>query len=73
MVVAMKVLVDIPDQKVSFGLKVLHSLSFVRKASPLSFSAARLQQDLAAAGEEVRLHRLGKLKLKSARAVLDEL
>ncbi|MDR1190525.1 MAG: hypothetical protein LBK60_02525 [Verrucomicrobiales bacterium] len=69
----MKVLVEIPDRQFSFGMEVLHSLSFVKQARPWSFSATRLQQDLAEACEEVRLHRAGRLKLKSAKAVLDEL
>jgi hypothetical protein len=69
----MKILVDIPDRQASFGIEVLHSLSFVKMAKPLSPGAARLRENLAGAFADVRLHQRDKLKLKSARALLDEL
>lgn len=69
----MKVLIDIPDNKATFGMKVLRSLSFVRKAKPISVSTAGLWDDLNEAAEEVRLHKQGKLKLKTAQELLNEL
>jgi hypothetical protein len=69
----MKILVDISDKEVSFAMKVLKSLSFVKKAKPLSASGALLWEDLQGAAEEVRSHKLGKTKLKSAQELLDEL
>ncbi len=69
----MKVIVDIKDNQAGFGMKVLQSLSFIRKARPLSSSAAILWDDLKEAAEEVRLHKKGKLQLKSARELLNEL
>jgi hypothetical protein len=35
----MKVLIDIPDNEAAFGIKVLKSLSFVKKAKPMSIAA----------------------------------
>ena len=69
----MKVLVDIPDEDVQFGMKVLKSLSFIKKASPLSASSLALFKDLQEASKEVRLHKKGKIKLQTARELLNEL
>ncbi len=69
----MKVLVDIPDNEATFAMKVLNSLSFVKKAKPLTVAASELWLDLKEAAEEVRLHKEGKLKLKTAQELLDEL
>jgi len=69
----MIILVDIPDNKVSFGMEVLKSLSFVKKTTPISPSASKLWRDLQEAAEEVRLHKQGKIKLKTAQELLNEL
>jgi len=69
----MKVLVEIPDNEITFAMKVLNSLSFVKKAKPLSVAAAKLWDDLKEAAEEVRFHKQGKIKLKSAQDLLNEL
>jgi len=69
----MKVLVEISDNEAVFAMKVLKSLSFVRKAKPISSSTAALLKDLNEAAEEVRLHKLGKIELKTANQLLDEL
>jgi hypothetical protein len=69
----MKVLVDIPDNEAIFGMKVLKSLSFVKKAKPMTMSAIELWDDLREAAEQVRLHKQGKLKLKTAQEILNEL
>ena len=69
----MKVLIDIPDNQATFGLKVLHSLSFVKKAKPMNDAAVALWDDLKEAAKEVRLHKKGKLKLKTAQDLLHEL
>ena len=69
----MKILIDIPDDQAAFGMKVLRSLSFVKKAKPISSSSAQLLEDLKEAAEEVRLHKQGKIQLKSAQELLDEL
>jgi hypothetical protein len=69
----MKVLVDIPDKEAVFGIKVLKSLSFVKKASPVSDATARLCEDLKSAAHDVRMHKQGKLQLKTAQELLNEL
>ena len=69
----MKILIDIKDNEATFGMKVLKSLSFVKNAKPLSAATAQLWEDLKEAAEEVRLHKQGKLKLKTAQDLLNEL
>jgi hypothetical protein len=69
----MKVLVDIPDNQAIFAMKVLKSLSFVRKAQAMSVSSAQLWDDLKESAEQVRLHKQGKIKLKTAQELLNEL
>jgi hypothetical protein len=69
----MKVLVDIPDKEATFGMKVLKSLSFVKKATPMTVTAVEFWDDLKEAADEVRLHKQGKLKLKTAQKLLNEL
>lgn len=69
----MKVLVDISDNEAVFAMKVLKSLSFVKKAKAISSTKASLLKDLNEAAEEVRLHKMGKIKLKSANELLNEL
>lgn len=69
----MKVLIDIPDKEAAFGMKVLKSLSFVKKAKPMTIAGTDLWDDLKEAAEEVRLHKQGKIKLKTAQELLNEL
>jgi hypothetical protein len=69
----MKVLIDIPDKEADFGIKVLNSLSFVKKTKPMSVAATELWHDLKEAAEQVRLHKQGKIKLKTAQELLSEL
>lgn len=69
----MKVLIDIPDNEATFGMKVLRSLSFVKNAKPMTNAAAGLWDDLKEAAEQVRLHKQGKIKLKTAQELLNEL
>lgn len=69
----MKILIDIADNDASFAMKVLKSLSFVKKAKPMNASTTQLWEDLKEAAEEVRLHKQGKLKLKTAQDLLNEL
>ncbi len=69
----MKVLIEIPDNEAVFGMKVLKSLYFVKNAKPISSSAIGLWEDLKLAASEVRLHKEGKIKLKTAQQLLDEL
>jgi hypothetical protein len=69
----MKVLVEIPDSDAPFALKVLKSLSFIRTAKPMSSETIDLWEDLNEAAKQVRLHKQGKIKLKSAQDLLNEL
>lgn len=69
----MKVLIDIPDSEATFAMKVLKSLSFVKKAKPMSLATVDLWEDLNEAAEQVRLHKQGKIKLKTAQDLLNEL
>ncbi len=69
----MKVVIDISDKDAVFGLQVLKSLSFVKNAKPMGVSAVELWKDLNEAAQQVRLHKQGKVKLKSAQQLLDEL
>ena len=69
----MKIIVDISDNEAVFGIKVLKSLSFVKKAKPFSQSSASLLSDLTEAAEQVRLHKQGKINLKTAQELLNDL
>jgi hypothetical protein len=69
----MKVVVDIPDDEANFGMKVLKSLSFVKNAKPMTNPAVELWDDLKEAAEQVRLHKQGKIKLKTAQELFNEL
>jgi hypothetical protein len=69
----MKVLVDISDDEATFGMKVLKSLAFVKKVKPINPTKLHLWEDLREAAEQVRLHKQGKIKLKTAQELLDEL
>lgn len=68
----MKILIEISDIEAPFGIKVLRSLFFVKKVEPVSVAADRLWNDLKEASEEVRLHKQGKIKLKTAQEFLNE-
>lgn len=69
----MKVLLDIPDKEADFAIKVLKSLSFVKKAKTMSSSSIALWEDLKDAAEQVRLHKQGKIQLKTAEELLNAL
>jgi hypothetical protein len=68
----MKVLLDIKDSKVDFVMELLGSLSFV-KAEPITAKKSDTIKGLKKAVEEVNLAKQGKVKLKSARELLNEL
>jgi len=69
----MKILVDIRNEaKVPFVLEFLGSQAYI-KTKPLSDTSAKLMEDLKEAMDEVKLHRQGKIKLKNAEQLLNEL
>ena len=75
----MDILVKVPDSKVEFFMELVQNLKF--KAVPTTKSKTKQftpeQQewinDLKESLEQVELHQQGKIKLKSARELLDEL
>jgi hypothetical protein len=69
----MQFVVEIPNASADFGLSVLKTLSFVKKAVPISRRENAVIEDLEMSAKEVRLHKQGKIKLKTARELLDEL
>ena len=69
----MQVLVEIPDSEAAFGLEVLRNLPFVKKVNPMTPEKVNLFKNLKEAAKEVKLHKQGKIKLKTAQDLLDEL
>jgi hypothetical protein len=69
----MKLIIDIPDNEVVFEMKVLKSLNFIKNAKPMSESSIVLLNDLKDATNDVKLHKQGKIKLKTAQELLNEL
>lgn len=68
----MKVLIDIKVDKVDFVMELLSSLSFV-KAEPISTKKAKFLKEFKSSIEEVILAKQGKVKLKTAEQLLNEL
>lgn len=68
----MKVLLDIKDNKVDFVMELLNNLSFV-KAEAVSVKKADFFKELKFSVEEVELAKTGKLKLKTAEDLINEL
>ena len=68
----MKVLLDVKDNKADFVIELLKNLSFV-KTEAISTSKASFLKDLKGAIDEVELAKQGKLKLKTAEQLFDEL
>ncbi|MCE2896014.1 MAG: hypothetical protein LW721_16400 [Flammeovirgaceae bacterium] len=69
----MKVLLDIKDSKANFILEILSGFPSYVKAKPISPAKESLLEDLKVAASEVRLHKQGKIKLKTAQELLNEL
>jgi hypothetical protein len=69
----MKVLVDIPDNKATFGLEVLRNLMFVKKANPISAQKYILMEEIKEAVEELNLIKAGKKLARNAEDFLNEL
>jgi hypothetical protein len=69
----MQVVVEIPDHKLNFALEVLRSLAFVKKVKTMSNENSSLWEDLKEASKEVQLHKQGKIKLKTAQDLFNEL
>ncbi|MEQ8470698.1 MAG: hypothetical protein RIC35_05910 [Marinoscillum sp.] len=68
----MRVLLDIKDDKVDFVMELLGNLKYV-KAETISPEKAELISEIREAVANLNKAKKGKLKLKSARELLDEL
>lgn len=68
----MRIVLDIPDNKAFSFIEVMKSMKDV-KMQPLSKNAVELWDDLKTAAKDVKLHQQGKIKLKTAKELLDEL
>lgn len=68
----MRVLLDIKDNKAMHLLEVLKGLSYV-KTKTISDEKAVLIEEIKEAVENLKLAKKGKLKLKSARDLYNEL
>lgn len=68
----MKVILDIKDSKVEFVMELLRSLSFV-KVEPIDDQKTKFLKEFKASVEEVGLAKQGKVKLKSAKQLLNKL
>ena len=68
----MKVLIDVKENKADFILELLRSFSFV-KTETVGVSKAQFIKEFKASVKEVKLAEQGKIKLKTAEQLLDEL
>lgn len=68
----MKILVEVPDEKAKSFLDMLKKLTYVR-TERLNRKDEEFYEGLKEAVEEVNLAKQGKIKLKSAKELLDEL
>jgi hypothetical protein len=68
----MKVLLEIPDNKASSLLDVLHSISYI-KTTALTDSKAKLMKEIKEAVDEMKLIRAGKKNARNAEDFLNEL
>lgn len=68
----MKLLVEVPDEKAKSFLEMLKKLTYV-KTEKLNRKDEEFYEGLKEAVEEVNLTKQGRIKLKSAKELLDEL
>ena len=68
----MKVLLDIKENKADFVMELLQNLKFV-KAEPITRGKEQFLREFKASVDEVKLAKKGKIKLKTADQLLDEL
>ncbi len=71
--IAMKILLEINDNKADFFMELLKSFKFVKRATPLTNAKAEHIQDIKEAINELKLLKEGKLKGISVKDLLDEL
>ena len=68
----MKVILDIKDNKADFVMELLQNLAFV-KVETVSTLKANFLKEFKEAVEEVNLAKQGKVRLKTAEQLLNEL
>ena len=68
----MNLLIEVKDSKVAFIMELLKNFSFV-KTKTISPEKELLMEDIREAVKEVKLHKQGKIKLKTAEELLNEL
>jgi len=68
----MKVILDIPDNKATSLIDVLKSISFLR-IETISSSKSQFLKELKSSIEDVKVAKQGKIKLKSAEQLINEL
>jgi hypothetical protein len=69
----MELLINVQDQKAYLFLELLEKLSFIKIESPFSAGKEQVLEGLKEAVEQVKAHKQGKIQLKQARQLLDEL
>ena len=69
---AMKILLDIPDNKVYSLMEMLKNIADVT-AKPITDAKAKLMEEIREAVEEMKLIRAGKKKARNAEDFLNEL
>ena len=67
-----RIVIDIPDSKISFFLELVNNLGF-KKVKKLSRQQQEFVDDLQHSLEQVKQHQEGKIKLQPARDFLNEL
>jgi hypothetical protein len=69
-----QITISIPEKKYSFFMELIQNLGFIKKIETEGASSKEeILQGLKEAVEEVKLHKKGKLTLKTAQQFLDEL
>jgi hypothetical protein len=69
----MKILVDVPANKVAFFLELLENVSFIKNATPLTDADAAIMANVKQAVQEMKLIKTGKLKAITAEELINEL
>ena len=70
----MKVILDIKDNRIPFFMELVKSLDYISVVKEVKNEQnGRFIEEMAEAFNAVKLHEQGKIKLKSAKSLLDEL
>lgn len=70
----MKVILDIKDNRIPFFMELVKSLEYISVVKEVKNEQnGSFIEEMAEAFNDVKLHEQGKIKLKSAKSLLDEL